>query len=99
MTITTADGTILATFRKQIPEIDLLVEEQDSVTLDVRQYEPFVNDPPVLKVDKQNPQAPVAAQSLPAAIESEHLPDSRMAPMPLSQDHAPEPETAIPSQN
>ena len=99
MTITTADGTILATFRKQIPEIDLLVEEQDSVTLDVRQYEPFVNDPPVLKVDKQSPQAPVAAQSLPTAIESEHLPDSQMAPMPLSQDHTPEPETAIPSQN
>ena len=34
MTITTADGTILATFRKQIPEIDLLVEEQDSVRPD-----------------------------------------------------------------
>ncbi len=56
MTITTQDGTILATFRKHVAEIALLVEEQDSITLDVRQYEPFVNDPPVLKVNKQGPQ-------------------------------------------
>jgi len=59
MTVTTQDGTILATFMKQVPEIDLLVEEQDSITLDVKQYEPFVNDPPVLKVNKQIPQTPI----------------------------------------
>ena len=99
MTITTADGTILATFRKQVPEIDLLVEEQDSVTLDVGQYEPFVNDPPVLKVDKQIPQAPVAAPSLLTPTGSEHLPDSQSAPEPASQKFTPEPETAVPSEN
>jgi len=53
MTITTQDGTILATFLKQVDEIDLLVEKEDSITLDVKRYEPFVNDPPVLKVNKQ----------------------------------------------
>lgn len=99
MTITTADGTILATFKKQVPEIDLLVEEQDSVTLDVGQYEPFVNDPPVLKVDKQTPQPAVAAPSLPTTTGAEHLPDSQSAPSPPSQNFPSEPETAVPSEN
>lgn len=52
ITITTQDGTILATFQQQVQEIDLLIKERDLVTLDVGQYEPFVNDPPLLRVTK-----------------------------------------------
>lgn len=52
ITITTQDGTILATFQQQVQEIDLLIKERDLVTLDVRRYEPFVNDPPVIRVTK-----------------------------------------------
>ncbi|MDH3503956.1 MAG: hypothetical protein OEZ41_06495 [Nitrospirota bacterium] len=82
MTVTTQDGTILATFRKQVPEIDLLVEEQDSVTLNVKQYEPFVTDPPVLKVNKQTPQVPAPAP--PSSMEPEPLSDSQLNPSPAS---------------
>lgn len=52
VTITTQDGSILATFQQQLPEIDLLIEEHDLVTLDVPQYEPFVHDPTLLRVTK-----------------------------------------------
>ncbi|MEO8327964.1 MAG: hypothetical protein ABI618_19105 [Nitrospirota bacterium] len=52
ITITTQDGTILATFQQQVQEIDLLIEEQDLVTLDVPQYKPFIHDPPVIRVTK-----------------------------------------------
>jgi hypothetical protein len=84
MTVTTRDGTILATFRKQVPEIDLLVEEQDSVTLDVKQYEPFVTDPPVIKVNKLSRQVPEPSQPSQSSIEPEPLADS-----PLNQSPAP----------
>lgn len=85
MTVTTQDGTILATFQKQVPEIDLLVEEQDSVTLDVKKYEPFVTDPPIIKVNKQSRQAPEPAHSLPSSIEPEPLTDSQLDPPPTSE--------------
>lgn len=84
MTVTTQDGTILATFQKQVPEIDLLVEEQDSVTLDVKKYEPFVTDPPVLKVNKQSRQIPAPAFSPPSSIEPEPLTDSQLDHPPTS---------------
>ena len=84
MTVTTQDGTILATFRKQVPEIDLLVEEQDSVTLDVKKYEPFVTDPPVLKVNKQAGQVSAPAPPPPSSIEPEPLSDSQLNPSPAS---------------
>lgn len=84
MTVTTPNGTILATFRKQVPEIDLLVEEQDSITLDVKQYEPFVTDPPVIKVNKLTRQVPEPAQPSQPSIESEPLPDSPLNQVPAS---------------
>ncbi len=84
MTVTTQDGTILATFQKQVPEIDLLVEEQDSVTLDVKQYEPFVTDPPVIKVNKLTRQVPEPAQPSPSLIEPQSPPDSPLNPSPAS---------------
>jgi len=96
MTVTTQDGTILATFRKQIPEIDLLVEEQDSITLGMSQYQPFVIDPPVLKVNKQARPAPALpshssidlgplsdspVDSSPSSGESSEKTDSPLSPL------------------
>ena len=54
LTISAKDGAILATFQKKVPEISLLVEEGDTVALDVRVYAPFVHDPPILRVKKPN---------------------------------------------
>ena len=100
MTVTTQDGTILATFRQQVAEIDLLVEEQDSITLDVRQYEPFVNDPLVLKVNKQVPQAkipnPLPASPPASSMEQEHLPDSQFESAPSRGESSEEPESTLP---
>jgi len=100
MTVTTQDGTILATFRKQVAEIDLLVEEQDSITLDVRQYEPFVNDPPVLKVNKQVPQVqiphPVPDSPPPSSMEQGHLPDSQLESAPATGESSEKTESILP---
>ncbi|MFQ5680144.1 MAG: hypothetical protein ACE5HP_11880 [Gemmatimonadota bacterium] len=52
LTLETPAGAILATFRRRVPEIDLLVEAGDTVTLGLRRYEPFVEDPAVNGVRK-----------------------------------------------
>jgi hypothetical protein len=100
MTVTTQDGTILATFRQQVAEIDLLVEEQDSITLDVRQYEPFVNDPLVLKVNKQVPQVqipnPLPASPPASSIEQEHLPNTQLESAPATGELSEKTKSILP---
>jgi hypothetical protein len=60
LTVDTAEGTVLATFGKRVEEIDMLVADGDLVTLGVPRYEPFVEDPPILTVRKQ--ELPAAAE-------------------------------------
>jgi hypothetical protein len=76
ITITTQDGTILATFQQQVPEIDLLIQERDLVTLDVRQYEPFVTDPPVLRVTKHKEVEPAITAPTTPPLQSEPVPET-----------------------
>lgn len=52
LTVDGEEGTVLATFTRRVPEIDLLVEEGDQLRLGVDRYEPFVEDPDVLAVHK-----------------------------------------------
>ena len=56
LTVSTPDGAILATFKKKATEIELLVDEGDELTLRLRQYQPFVEDPVITRVKKdENP--------------------------------------------
>ncbi|HKK28562.1 MAG TPA: hypothetical protein VKB18_10800 [Gemmatimonadota bacterium] len=52
LTVDTPDGALLATFRRRVPEIELLVARGDSVTLGVSAYRPFVEGPELLGVRK-----------------------------------------------
>lgn len=52
LTVNTERGAVLATFRQRVAEIDLLVEEGDSVTLGVDGYAPLVEDPLLRAVKK-----------------------------------------------
>ena len=54
LTVSTPNGSTLASFIKQASDVDLLVEQGDRVTLGVRQYEPFITDPIVLHVQKED---------------------------------------------
>lgn len=101
MTVTTDDGTILATFKKQVAEIALLVEEQDTITLDVKKYEPFVNDPPVLKVKKQRVQTQGSNTLQPPTLPKEtNNPLEPLLPNPTETDTATEQtETSSPPLN
>ena len=50
LTLSTPDGTILATFTREVAEVGLLIQEGDSVTLELREYAPFVDDPTIARV-------------------------------------------------
>lgn len=52
LTVGTEQGAMLATFRQQVTEIALLVDVGDTVTLGVREYRPFVEDPTLVGVWK-----------------------------------------------
>jgi hypothetical protein len=76
LTIQTQEGSILATFKKRVAETELLISEGDLITIVLRQYRPFVEDPVVARVRKQEPkqQRGDLAPSLPR--EEEQLPQS-----------------------
>lgn len=52
LTVDTERGALLATFRQRVPEIDLLVQQGDTVALEVREYAPLVEDPVLTAVSK-----------------------------------------------
>jgi hypothetical protein len=52
LTVVTDSGAVLATFTDRKAEIDLLVEEGDSVTFSLPAYSPFVDDPRLGRVAK-----------------------------------------------
>jgi hypothetical protein len=52
VTVSTSEGAMLATFTQKVSEIGLLLAEGDEVTVALRRYEPFVTNPPIVKVVK-----------------------------------------------
>lgn len=81
LTVSTPRGALLATFTQQIPEIELLVEEGDEVTLGLAQYSPFIHDPVIKGVMKpdQFSQTPILdsgpADTNSPALDSDATPD------------------------
>jgi hypothetical protein len=65
LTISTRAGAILATFKKQVDEINLLVEEGDTVALDVPGYQPFMQNPDIVRVAKPDMSAVPATTDIP----------------------------------
>lgn len=69
LTVLTEQGATLATFRRKVAEINLLVEEEDTVSFVLRQYKPFVTDPRIKRVMKGR---------------SPYKPENKGSPTPLS---------------
>ncbi|HWR72627.1 MAG TPA: hypothetical protein VN604_05630 [Nitrospirota bacterium] len=57
LTVDTPEGVLLATFKKKVDEINLLVNEKDSIELTLPKYTPFIDDPKIIRVIKEQ-QAP-----------------------------------------
>ncbi len=91
LTINTPQGAALATFTEKVAEIDLLVEEGDSVTLELGAYQPFVENPPIRAVRK----AEFAGGTAMPGAQSPHSPPSRGTPD--SSPSGAEPGDSVPS--
>lgn len=101
VTVDAAEGTVLATFNQRVEEIDMLVEEGDLLKLGVARYEPFVEDPAILSVRKQElpaagaPRAGEAGERLPERPAAGIIPRAGEAPEPgIGAGLEPDPERA-----
>jgi hypothetical protein len=88
VTVLTEQGAVLVTFTKKVPEISLLVNEGDRVTLSLPGYKPFVRDPSIVRVRKGEK----AAKETPRALEE---PDLKQKP---AGETAPSGEQAKPAE-
>ncbi len=52
LTVESAEGATLATFREKIEEIGLLVDVGDTLTFELKRYSPFIDDPRIAGVKK-----------------------------------------------
>lgn len=71
VTLKSPEGMILVTFREKIPEIDLLVEKGDMVTLKIKGYRPFVDDPGINMVRKPEQKEAIPAPKAEEPIQME----------------------------
>lgn len=74
VTVAAQQGAILVTFRKKLSEIDLLVEEGDTVALGVKQYRPFMQDPELRAVQKHEISEPSPAEASPGEAPAQPVP-------------------------
>ncbi len=93
LTIDSPRGAALVTFDARVPEIDLLVEEGDAVTLALRGYQPFLADPEIRGVRKSGrPVVGAGAGEVPAVPAPEPVAEEPAAPEPAAPEPAaPEP--------
>ncbi len=67
VTVNTSAGALLAVFRKNADEVNLLVAERDEIDFTLQKYSPFIDDPKITKVVKeQKALSPGPAKSPPA---------------------------------
>jgi hypothetical protein len=61
LTVETPEGVLLATFTRKVDEINLLINEKDSIEFTLPKYMPFIDDPQIIRVVKEQQPAPAPA--------------------------------------
>ena len=70
LTVNTPEGALLATFRKKVDEIGLLVNEKDMIEFTLPKYTPFIDDPQIMRIVKEQQAAAGPAPAVPPAEKS-----------------------------
>jgi len=58
LTVNTPEGALLATFKRKVDEISLLVNEKDVIEFTLPKYAPLIDDPRIIRVVKEQQAAP-----------------------------------------
>lgn len=61
LTVDTPEGVLLATFKKKVDEVNLLINEKDLLEFTLPKYVPFIDDPKIIRVVKEQRPAPEPA--------------------------------------
>ena len=71
LTVNTPEGALLSTFEKKVDEVNLLINENDEVYFTLPKYMPFIDDPKIIRVvkEQQAVPAPTEAATAPARPE------------------------------
>jgi hypothetical protein len=69
--VETEHGVLLATFTQRQEAIALLVDRGDTITLGVREYQPFLEDPAIARVRRPKPPIESEEPSVESGIEEE----------------------------
>lgn len=88
LTVSAPTGAMLVTFSEKLSEIDLLIEEDDMITLGLHHYEPFITNPAIKRVRK--------AGAFEESSQASPIPDDAASPFdPGSGDSSDEPEEDV----
>jgi hypothetical protein len=63
LTVSTPEGALLATFKNKANEVNLLVNEKDDIQFSLPKYVPFVEDPKIIRVVKEQQSVPAPAET------------------------------------
>jgi hypothetical protein len=92
LTVSTPEGALLATFKKKVDEINLLINEKDLVHFILPKYMPFIDDPKIIRVVKEQQTVPAPAEIPAAPARREGKGTLEMKPRQQAK-----PETAVPA--
>jgi hypothetical protein len=63
LTVNTPEGALLATFEKKADAVNLLINEKDEVYFILPKYMPFIDDPKIIRVVKEQQAVPASAEA------------------------------------
>jgi hypothetical protein len=70
LNVDTPEGALLATFTKKVDEVNLLINEKDTIEFTLPKYMPFIDDPKIIRVVKEKQAAPGPALVEKPAVQS-----------------------------
>jgi hypothetical protein len=89
LTVDTPEGVLLATFTRKVDEINLLVNEKDTLEFTLPKYMPFIDNPKIMRVVKEQPKAPEPAPEAKPAEKSKKEVKPRRQEKPQTASPAP----------
>jgi hypothetical protein len=100
LTVETPEGVLLATFKRKVDEINLLVNEKDAIEFTLPKYMPFIDDPKIIRVVKEQQAVPEPAAAAKSREQStrEEKPRRRERPPAAATAPSTTPSTTHPGQ-
>ena len=101
LTVDTPEGMLLATFKRKVDEINLLVNEKDRIEFTLPKYMPFIEDPKIIRVVQEQQAVPEPSPGAKSKEQStkEARPKRQtkpMAPAPGATEMKPPPAAPVP---